>query len=55
MLVVSPESMHLNAPGTSVVLPLLIAAQLIDVFQLEVETQEAELIQATSSKSLCLQ
>ena len=32
--------MHLNAPGTSAVLLLLVAAQLIDVFQLVVETQE---------------
>ena len=30
--------MHLNAPGTSAVLPLLVVAQLIDVFQLVVET-----------------
>ena len=40
--------MHLNAPGTSVVLPLLVAAQLIDVFQLVVETQETKLIQTVS-------
>ena len=40
--------MHLNAPGTSAVLPLLVAAQLIDVFQLVVETQETELIQTVS-------
>src|SRR3954470_9462780 len=30
-------------------------SNLIDVFQLEVETQEDELIQAASSKSLCQQ
>ena len=36
--------MHLTALGTSAVLQLLIAAQLIDVFQLVVETQETELI-----------
>ena len=44
MLAVAPESMHLNAPGTSAVRPLLVAAQLINVFQLVVETQETELI-----------
>ena len=38
MLIVAPERMHLNAPGTSTVLSLLVAAQLIDVFQLVVET-----------------
>ena len=43
MLVVAPESMHLNASKTSAVRPLLVAAQLIDVFQLVVETQEIEL------------
>ena len=48
MLAVAPESMHLNAPGTSAVLPLLVAAQLIDVFQLVVETQQTELIQTVS-------
>ena len=53
MLVVGPESMHLNAPGTSVVLPLLVVAQLIDVFQLVVETEETELIQTMSLNSLC--
>ena len=53
MLVVAPESMHLNAPGTFTVLPLLVAAQLIDVFQLVVETQETELIQTVSLNSLC--
>ena len=47
--------MHLNSAGTSSVLQLPIAAHLIDVFQLEVETQEDELIQAASSKSLCQQ
>ena len=52
-LAVAPESMHLNAPGTSAVLPLLVAAQLIDVFQLVVETQETELIQTVSLNSLC--
>ena len=55
MLAVAPESMHLNALGTSAVLWHLVAAQLIDVFQLEVDTQEAELIQAASSKSWCRQ
>ena len=44
MLAVAPESMHSNAPGTSIVLPLLVIAQLIDVFQLVVETRETELI-----------
>ena len=34
MLAIAPESMHLNAPGTSAVLPLLVAAQLLDVFLL---------------------
>ena len=53
MFAVAPESMHLNAPGTSAVLPLLVAAQLIDVFQLVVETQETELIQTLSLNSLC--
>ena len=53
MLAVAPEIMHLNAPGTSVALPLLIATQLIDVFQLVVETQETELIQIVSLNSLC--
>ena len=52
-LAVAPESMHLNAPGTSAVLPFLVAAQLIDDFQLVVETQETELIQAVSLNSLC--
>ena len=32
--------MHLNVPRTFAVLPLLVAALLIDVFQLVVETQE---------------
>ena len=54
-LAVAPESMHLNSAGTSLVLQLPIAAHLIDLFQLEVETQEDELIQAASSKSLCQQ
>ena len=40
MLAVALESMHLNAPGTSAILPLLVTAQLIDVFQLVTETQE---------------
>ena len=40
--------MYLNAPGTSTILLLLVAAQLIDVFQLVVETQEIELIQTMS-------
>ena len=53
MLAVAPESMHLNALGTFAVLPLLVAAQLIDVFQLVVETQEIELIQIVSLNSLC--
>ena len=53
MLDVAPESMHLNAPATSVVLLLLVAAQLIDVFQLVVETQQTELIQTVSLNSLC--
>ena len=52
-LVVALESMHLNAPGTSAVLPLLVTAQLIDVFQLVVETQETELIRTVSLNSLC--
>src|SRR3954469_9253684 len=47
--------MHLNSAGTSSVLQLPVAAHLIDVFQLEVETQEDKLIQAASSKSLCQQ
>ena len=54
-LVVAPESMHLNSAGTSSVPQLPVAAHLIDVFQLEVETQEDELIQVASSKSLCQQ
>ena len=45
--------MHLNSAGTSSVLRLLAAAQLTDAFQLVVETKEAEVIQAASSKSLC--
>lgn len=53
MLAIAPESMHLNYAGTSSVLRLLVAAQLIDVFQFVVETQEAKLIQTASSKSLC--
>ena len=53
MLAVALESMHLNAPGTSAVLSLLVAAQLTDVFQLVAKTEEAEVIQAASSKSLC--
>ena len=53
MLAVAPESLHLNAPGTFAVLPLLVATQLIDVFQLVVETQETELIQTVSLNSLC--
>ena len=44
MLAVAPESMHLNSAGTSSVLRLPVAAQLIDVFQLVVETRETELI-----------
>ena len=43
-LAVALESMHLNSTGTSSVLQLPVAAHLIDVFQLEVETQEDELI-----------
>ena len=54
-LAVAPENMHLNYAGTSLVLQLPVAAHLIDVFQLEVETQEDELIHAASSKSLCQQ
>ena len=46
VLAVAPENMHLNSVGTSSVLQLPVAAHLIDVFQLEVETQEDELIQA---------
>ena len=53
MLAIAPESMHLNALGTSAVLPLLVVAQLIDVFHLVVETQETELIQTMSLNSLC--
>ena len=45
--------MHLNAPGTFAVLPLLVTAQLIDVFQLVVETQETELTQTVCFSSLC--
>ena len=52
-LLLHQKSMHLNAPGTSAVLPLLVAAHLIDVFQLVVETQETELIQTVSLNSLC--
>ena len=46
--------MHLNFVGTSLVLRLLAATQLTDAFQLVVETEEAEVIQAASSKSLCV-
>jgi hypothetical protein len=46
---VAPESMHLNSAGTSLVLRLPVTAHLIDFCQLELETQEAELIQAASS------
>jgi hypothetical protein len=52
MLAVALESMHLNSLGTSSMLRLLGAAQLINVFRLLVETQEVELSQAASSKSL---
>ena len=51
---IAPESMHLNALGTSAVLPLLVTAQLIDVFQLVVETQETELIHIVSLNSFCM-
>ena len=54
-LAVAEENMHLNSAGTSSVLQLPIAAHLIDVFQLEVEIQEDELIRTASSKSLCQQ
>ena len=54
MLDVAPESMHLNSPGTSGILRLLVAAQLIDVSQLVVETQETKLIQTVSLNSLCM-
>ena len=47
--------MHLNSAGTSSDLRLLAAVQLTDAFQLVVETEEAEVIQAASSKSLCQQ
>ena len=53
MRAVTLESMHLNAPGTYVVLRLLVVAPLIDVFQHVVETQETELIQTVSMNSLC--
>ena len=43
-LAVAPENMHLNSAGTSSVLQLPVAEHLINVFQLEVETQEDELI-----------
>ena len=36
--------MHLNAPGTSAVLPLLVAAQLINVFQLQVERHRSDVL-----------
>ena len=45
--------MHLNSAGTSSVLQLLAATQQTDAFQLVAETEEAEVIQAASSKSLC--
>ena len=47
--------MHLNSAGTSSVLRLLAAAQLTDAFELVAKTEEAEVIQAASSKSLCQQ
>ena len=40
---------------SSLVLWLLAAAQLTDAFQLVAETEEAEVIQGSSSKSLCQQ
>ena len=49
------RSTHLNSAGTSSVLRLLAAAQLTDAFQLVAETEEAEVIQVASSKSLCQQ
>ena len=54
-LAVAQESTHLNSAGTSSVLRLLAAAQLTDAFQLVAGTEEAEVIQAASSKSLCQQ
>ena len=54
-LAVALENMHLNSAGTSSVLQLPVAAHLINVFQLELETQEDELIQVASSKNLCQQ
>ena len=45
--------MHLNSAGTSLVLRLLATAQLTGAFRLVAETEEAEVIQAVSSKSLC--
>ena len=55
MLDVATENMHMNSSGTSTILQLLVAAQLINVFQLVVETQETELIQTVSLNSLCQQ
>ena len=52
-LAVAQESTHLNSAGTSSVLRLLAAAQLTDAFQLVAKTEEAKVIQAASSKSLC--
>ena len=45
--------MHLNSAGTSSVLRLLAAAQLTDALQLVAETEEAVVIRAARSKSLC--
>ena len=53
MLAGAQESTHLNSAGTSSVLRLLAVAQLTDAFQLVAKTEEAEVIQAASSKSLC--
>ena len=53
MLAIAQESTHLNSAGTSSVLQLLAAAQLADAFHLVAETEEAEVIQAASSKSWC--
>ena len=52
-LAVAPESMHLNSVGTFSVIRLRVAAYLTGAFRLVAETEEAEVIQAASSKSLC--
>lgn len=52
MLVVTPESMHLISLGPSSMIQLLVGAQLNNVLQLGVETEEDKLIR-TATKSLC--